>query len=69
MTACDVRVTRRTNSVIMQHWPWICKSKPYASRIVPRQCKTSTHRVEEGSADISQNHFVRNMALDMKITT
>ena len=45
MTAHDVRVTRRMNSAIMQHST--CKSTLFATRIVPRQCETSTHKMEE----------------------
>ena len=44
------------------------KSTPFALEIVPRQSETSVHSVQEGSANISRSHFVRNMALDMKVT-
>ena len=61
----DVCMTRRTNSAIRQHL--MLKSTPFALEIVPRQSGTSVHSVQEGSANISRSHFVRNMALDMKV--
>ena len=51
MTARDVRVTRQPNGVIMKHSTQ--KSTLFAPIIVPRQGETSSHSVQEGSADVS----------------
>ena len=52
MTACDVRVTRQPNGVIMKHSTQ--KSTLFAPIINPRQSETSLHSIQEGGADVSR---------------
>ena len=53
MTARDVRVTGQPNGVIMKHSTR--KSTLFEPIIVPRQSETSSHCIQEGSADLSQS--------------
>ena len=51
MTVRDVRVTRQPNGVIMKHSTG--KSTLFEPIILPRQSETSSHCVQEDSADVS----------------
>ena len=51
MTARDVHMTRQPNDVIMKHS--MQKSTLFMPIIVPKQSETSSHSVQEGSADVS----------------
>ncbi len=53
MTAYDVHVTGQPNGVIMKHLTR--KSTLFEPIIISRQSETSSHCVQEGSADVSRS--------------
>ena len=53
MTARDVHMTQQPNGVIMKHST--LKSTLFVPIIVSRQSETSSHSIQEESADVSQS--------------